>query len=180
MFYLDPQTNNRYRIGTPFDYNGTQYSSAGANHTTFTQLGFTQVIPNTRPDDRFYVVTGPDDTGAYLAVPRDLSELKTRFKDETRRTAWSMLKGTDWYIIRALEEPITYTVDPAVHDFRVGVRAAGDARCAEIDACADIGALKALIDASPQIPSEINPGTFVVNPDALTQFPEIPNTVRSY
>ena len=181
MFYVDSQ-QNRYTIGTPFDYNQIQYSAAGATHQTFMSLGFAQVIPNQRPDDRFYIVTGPDTQGAYHSTPRELSAVKQGFKDSTRRTAWSLLKGTDWYIIRALEEPITYTVDSAVHDFRVGVRAAGDARCAQIDACADIGALKALIDAPQQVPSDPNnpQGAYVTNTAALTPFPELPNTVRSY
>ena len=30
MFYLDPYTQKRYRIGTPFEYNGIAYGTASA------------------------------------------------------------------------------------------------------------------------------------------------------
>ena len=59
MFYKD-SSNNRYYIGKPFTYNGTSYTKHGATHANFIALGFTQVIVAARPDDRFYVVTGPD------------------------------------------------------------------------------------------------------------------------
>ena len=58
MFYKD-SSNNRYRIGTPFTYNGYYYGTALATHAKFIELGFTQVIVAARPDDRFYVVSGP-------------------------------------------------------------------------------------------------------------------------
>ena len=44
MFYLDPETLKRYRIGTPFVYDGITYTSTGASHNTFMSLGFQQVI----------------------------------------------------------------------------------------------------------------------------------------
>ena len=59
MFYLDPETLKRYRIGTPFVYDGITYTSTGASHNTFISLGFQQVIPAPMPDGRFYVVNRP-------------------------------------------------------------------------------------------------------------------------
>ena len=159
MFYLDSQTNTRYRIGTPFTYNGKQYTKAGATHETFMSLGFTQVIIQQRPDDRFYVVSGPDNTGAYTATERDLAELKTQYKLETKQTAFRMISGTDWYVIRLLElGTTTASVPGEISTYRAAVRTASDARCAEIDACNDVAALEALINAEE------------------TQFPEAPET----
>ena len=53
MFYLDTNTQKRYTIGRPFEYNGTQYTKTGASHATFISLGFTQVIPQARPDGEY-------------------------------------------------------------------------------------------------------------------------------
>ena len=79
MFYLDTQTNTRYYLRRAFSYGSLQYSQAAATHETFTTLGFTQVIIASRPDSRFYIVVGPDNTGAYSSTPLDLAELKALF-----------------------------------------------------------------------------------------------------
>ena len=100
MFYLDTQTNKRYTIGTPFTYGDKQYTKKGATHETFVALGFQQVIPQQRPDDRFYVVSGPAADGSYSSTPRDLAQLKTQYKQETKQQAFQLIQGTDWYVIR--------------------------------------------------------------------------------
>ena len=103
MFYLDPNTNKRYTIGTPFEYNGVYYTMQGATHAKFIELGFTQVLTQQRPDSKYYIVSGPDATGAYTSTPRSASELKTNFALEQKRLAHQMLRRTDWYVIRLLE-----------------------------------------------------------------------------
>ena len=75
MFYKD-SNGNRYTIGRPFTYNNNYYTKAGATHETFISLGFTQVIVAGRPDDQYYVVTGPNIDGQYTSTPRDLDMLK--------------------------------------------------------------------------------------------------------
>ena len=161
MFYLDTQTNKRYIIGTPFVYGGQQYTSKGASHETFLALGFQQVIPQQRPNENFYVVTGPANDGSYTATPRDLAILKTEYKKETKQQAFRLIQGTDWYVIRLLELGATAAAVPTtVSTFRSDAGSASDARCAQIDACTSVAELEALITA----------------PDALTQFPEKPET----
>ena len=96
MFYLDSNTNKRYRIGTPFTYGGVQYTRAGASHATFMSLGFTQVLIEQRPDSRFYVVTGPDHTGADNKTNRDLTDLKKVFVKTEKTTSFQLLPSTDW------------------------------------------------------------------------------------
>lgn len=148
MFYLDPQTNKRYRVGTPFTYNGTQYTKYGANHDKFIELGFTQVVVGQRPDGRFYIVSGPDSTGQYNSTPRDLAELKTNFIREVKTTAFNLLKATDWYIVRQQELGYSEAPVPAsVTAFRASIRSSVDAHCLAINAAADVPALKVLIDA---------------------------------
>ena len=160
MFYLDSQTNTRYRIGTPFTYNGKQYTKAGATHETFMALGFTQVIIQPRPDDRFYVVVGPDNTGAYNTTERDLAELKTQFIREVKLIAFQLLKGTDWYIVRQTELGYSEAPVPAdVTSFRAAVRDAVTSRCEAIDATTTVEELKTLVGDSfafPETPDEVN------------------------
>ena len=79
-FWLDPATNKRYNEGRAFTYNNVQYTRAGATAAKFSALGFNAVNVGVRPDDRFYVVSGPDNAGAYSSTARDLAELKTQFK----------------------------------------------------------------------------------------------------
>ena len=94
MFWIDPSTNQRYYLGKPFVYDGVQYTAAGANATKFNTLGFNQVVVGARPDDRFYIVTGPGNDGNYTTTARDLDELKGRFVRETKTTCYNILKQT--------------------------------------------------------------------------------------
>ena len=176
MFYLDTQTNTRYYLGRAFSYGGKNYLPSGATHDVFMALGFSQVVIQPRPSDKFYIVSGPDNTGAYSATPRDLDELKTQYKLQTKQSAFQRISGTDWYVIRLLELGASDAPVPAaISSYREAVRTASDARCAEIDACASVAALQTLLEAPAELYDE-DTDTFSVNPDALTQFPEQPET----
>ena len=180
MFYLDTQTNKRYTIGTPFTYGNIQYTKQGASHATFMSLGFTQVIIQQRPDDRFYVVSGPAADGSYSSTPRDLAQLKTQYKQEAKQQAFQLIQGTDWYIVRQTE--LGYSEAPvpaAVTTFRADVRAAAVSRCDQIDACASVADLEALIKAPSDL-YDVETETYSVNPAALTQYPETPDEVTTY
>ena len=77
-FWLDELTDVRYYEGRAFSYGEGEdrinYTKAGATPETFAGLGFVQVQIEARPDDRFYWVSGPDDTGAYTATPKRLED----------------------------------------------------------------------------------------------------------
>ena len=77
MFYLSSE-GDRYYLGRAFNYGDSQYSPAGATAETFAELGFTPVVIQQRPDDAYYIVSGPDATGAYSSTPRDLDQLKAQ------------------------------------------------------------------------------------------------------
>ena len=145
MFYLDPQTNTRYQLNRPFTYNSIQYTRAGATHETFQSLGFNQVVVGPRPDDRFYVVSGPDNAGQYTSTPRDLDQLKASYVLETKRNAYQILSRTDWMVIKGIEVQ-TYAVTPQVSTFRQAVRDLSDLRCSQINATNSVEQLKTLID----------------------------------
>ena len=167
MFYVSPE-GGRYYLGRAFDYNDLQYTKAGATHDTFIGLGFTQVIIQQRPDDRFYIVSGPDSTGAYSSTPRDLDQLKLQFILQQKTTARQLLSESDWYVLREAEGGAGVPAD--FRDYRVSVRVAADARCAEIFAAATVDALETLIKAPAelydQITDQMNP-----NGNAMTQWP---------
>ena len=183
MFYLDPNTNKRYRIGTPFEYNNSSYTYAAATHDTFMSLGFTQVIVQQRPDDTYYVVSGPSSTGAYSSTPRNLAELKLNFKLQQKRAAHQTLRKSDWYVIRSMELGVVAAAVPvALSDFRAAYRAASDARCAQIDACTTVEELETLMKAPAQVLSDPNnpESARVINPAALTQWPTPLATTYDY
>lgn len=158
MFYLD-SNNNKYYIGKPFSYNNINYSRFGATHEVFTGLGFTQVVVGSRPDDRFYSVTGPGLDGQYTTEERDLTELKNYFIREVKSNAYTLIKGTDWYIVRLAE--LGYSEAPvptAVTDFRSAVRALATSRCNAIEATTSVDELKTLLEAPvefPETPDEV-------------------------
>jgi hypothetical protein len=157
MFYLSPEGKRHY-LNRAFNYNDRQYTRFAATHEKFTELGFTQVIVGPRPDDRFYIVSGPDNTGAYTSTPRDLNELKVRFIEEDKQTARQLLSLTDWYIIRLLE---TQTPAPAaVGTDRAEIRAAQNVREDEINYANTVEELKQLIDSglTPFPSDEPQPG----------------------
>ena len=156
-------------MGQSFYYGNTQYTKAGATPEMFEILGFTLVPISKRPDDRFYIVSGPNDNGEYVSSPRDLEDLKLKFIMEQKRTARRLLADSDWYVLRKAEtdEPIPVTVGT----YRAEVRAASDVRCSEIDEVTSVEELEDLIKANEFLydadTDEVDP-----NPEALTAFPE--------
>ena len=171
MFYLDPQTLKRYTLGTPFTYNGVQYTAAGANHGTFISLGFTQVVVEKRPDSKYYIITGPDNDGKYNKTPRNLVELKEGFVKEQDSVAWSTLTPTDWYIARKSE--IGADVPPIILEYRAAVRTACGLRNAQINACATLDQLETLMKAPAEVYDD-EEEKYIVNPTALAPWPVRP------
>jgi hypothetical protein len=154
MFYLD-SNNQRYYVGTPFTYNTIQYTRAGATAEKFTELGFTAVQTEDRPDDRFYEVGLLQDNGTYEKQERDLDFLKGFFVSELKKQAHQLLSATDWYIIRAIEAGIsgtTSTVPVSASNYRSTVRSLVATREVAINAAADVEALKTLIDTPIAFP----------------------------
>ena len=180
MFYLDTQTNTRYYLGRRFSYGGRNYLPSNATHETFIALGFTQVVIEQRPDDRFYVVSGPAIDGTYSATARDLAQLKTQYIRDTKTTAFQLLKGTDWYIVRQTE--LGYGEAPVPVDvttFRAAVRSVSETRCNQIDATTTVEELKTLLTAPSELYDE--DGNLIgPNPAALTVYPETPDEVTTY
>ena len=176
MFYVDQSTQKRYYVGTPFDYDGRQYTKAGATHANFIELGFEQVIVGQRPDSRFYIVSGPNAAGEYSSTPRDLAELKTNFCRDQLQTANSILSDSDFVFIRLAEESEGFVVPAALPTQRDEVRAVCRGNCALIEATASVEELEALIKAPAEVPEDPQAEERVTmeNPDPhLTPYPTI-------
>ena len=176
-FWLDPATNKRYNEGRAFTYNNVQYTRAGATAAKFTALGFNAVNVGARPDDRFYIVSGPANDGTYSSTARDLATLKDNFKKQMKLEARNILKTTDWLVVRLAEN--SDAIPAAVATFRDNIRTVADDNCTKIDACADVAALKALIDAprevlvDPEDPAQgyqANVAGLTPNPDAVAGY----------
>lgn len=156
------------REGRSFiDDNGVKHpASWGSYEASYkASIGLVEVTVETKPDERFYWVTGPDITGSYTSVERaleDVSEvdengdplldeddvqmvtkgLKSQWIAQTKQTQGSLLAQTDWAYIRKQD---TGTVVPAdIQTYRDEVRLAGGIIEGQISACADLAAFKAL------------------------------------
>ena len=165
MFYK-VSDGNRYYIGRPFFYNNTHYTKAGATHETFMSLGFTQVVvAQRRPDDHYYVVTGPDLDGQYTSTPRDLDKLKKNQVTKEKQTARSLLNQTDWMVVRAMDVGVAVAAVPAdVSNFRSAIRGVCDARCNAIGSVATVEELAALVKAPAQL-WDVETEEYYTNPD---------------
>ena len=136
MLQLDGKTLQYDRA---FTHNGISYPANWLRLTTLEEkqaIGIVEVVDNRQSwDQRFY--WGVDN-------PKDLDQLKETWKQKQSDIAGSLLAPSDWRVIKARETggsvPINW------FNYRRDVRSACNTRQAEIDNCADVAALKELID----------------------------------
>ena len=169
------------------DGNGKRYSLGVAQVTlnnriyvrptaqTYLDAGLTEVTIAPRPNDNYYIVTGPDNTGAYSSTPRDLAELKSRFVEQQKETALRLLSGTDWYVIRNIED--STEIPSAVSTFRSAIRTICSANEGLINGVANVTALASLLENPSQVqetPGDEN-SAFIDNTEPhLDAYPESP------
>ena len=151
MFYTDSQ-GNRYYIGKAFFYDNTHYGINNATHSTFTELGFTQVLVDPRPDSAYYMVSGPDNEGKYTSTPRDMDVLKQLQIKQEKETAKLLLQPTDWMVIRAMDVGVAVAAVPAdVSNHRSSIRGVCDTRCNAIGSTVTVDQLESLVKAPAQL-----------------------------
>lgn len=78
---------------------------------------------------------------SYACIARDLDALKAAMKAQVKQLAASLLAKTDWMVIRASEGGTAVSDD--VTAYRAAVREASNTKEAEIEALADLDAVKA-------------------------------------
>lgn len=138
MLQLDGKT---LKYDRAFTHNGISYPANWLRLTTLAEkqaIGIVEIANTPREtwDQRFY--WGVDN-------PKDLDELKTLWKQEQNNTASLLLAPSDWRVVKAFEVT-DYTVETEWTTYRAAVRTACNTRQTEIDNCADVAALKELID----------------------------------
>ena len=155
-FFLDQSTAKRYNVGRPFTYGDINYTAQGATAETFKGLGFKEVQIQPRPDDRYYIISGPNDDGSYNADPRDLGQLKDSFLQESRTQEGQILSGSDWMFARQAETG--EAVPQAWLTYRGEVRSTGDANRIRISATKTVDELQKLMSGElepwPQDPTQ--------------------------
>jgi hypothetical protein len=137
----------RYLPGVPFTYGDINYTSAGATAETFLALGFKEVVPQPRPDDRFYVVNSyPKEDGSWEVQPRDLHQLIEQHIAQVKQAAASVLQPTDWKIIREVEGGSPAGAE--LKAWRKSIRDESDVKVAAIEGATTVEALIAVVTAA--------------------------------
>jgi len=105
-------------------------------------------------DSRYYwqgqatTEIGDEVVVTYASTPRDVADLKKNMKALVKALAASKLAETDWMVVRAAEGGTA--VPEAVTAYRAAVREASNTKEAEIEALADLDAVKAY-EAKPYV-----------------------------
>jgi hypothetical protein len=137
MLQLDGKTLQYDRA---FQHNGISYPANWLRLTTLEEKQAIGIVEVADPvvgvwDQRFY--WGVDN-------PKDLDDLKALWKETQSEIAGSLLAPSDWRVIKARETGSSVPID--WFNYRRDVRTACNTRQTEIDNCADVEALKSLID----------------------------------
>lgn len=135
MFLLDGRPLSP---DVPFKHDGISYPANWLRLASLEEreaIGITEQ-PDAEPfDERF--CWGPD-------LPKDHTQLVEQWVGQVKSFAGSILSSTDWYIIRSAE-PGAAPAPAAVLEHRAAVRAASNAKEAEIEGTADTAALAAYV-----------------------------------
>ena len=149
MFTLNGQTI-KYDVAWTHPETGTQYPANWMRLTSLDEKQAVGLVEVASPvaqsyDKRFYrSASNPkqledvtDDDG------NTTTGLKTLWKQKQSETAASLLAPSDWRVIKAQETGGTVATEWTT--YRAAVRTACNTRQTEIDACADVPALKELL-----------------------------------
>ena len=141
---------------------GRQFPANWFNYTKEERdaLGITETAEPESFDSEFYSAPG---------VARDLATLKANYVSVDKDLCQRKLMLSDWYIVRKTEKDIAIPAEVTTQ--RDAVRAAQVARESEINACADVDALKAKLYAPDRIYNS-KTEEWEVNPARMTQYPE--------
>jgi hypothetical protein len=111
-------------------------------------------------DQRFY--WGYDDDGQL--IPKDHAQLVEQWTATTRTTAGTLLQPTDWIIIREADNG--KAADPALKQWREGIRQASSVKIAAIAATVDTPELAAYITGTEYPVWPADPYATVLDADA--------------
>ena len=136
-FKLD---NKTLPIDVAFTSNGINYPANWLRLTTLDEkkaIGITEIADPAYYDQRFYWS---------VSKAKDLAGLKTSWTEQQKQQAKSFLSKYDWYITRKAEKGTA--IPSAISTYRDNIRSVCSTRENEINNCADVAALKKLIDGT--------------------------------
>ena len=200
MFTVSGQTIKCDRAWTHPD-TGVQYPANWLRLTSAAEkqaVGLVEVTtsPDAVYDQRFY--WGVDNPKQLDDVTDDdgntTTGLKTLWKSKQNEIAASLLAPSDWRVVKELEVNSSFSAAKSAYPtawqtYRAGVRTACNTRQTEIDACADVPALKELLfgaatveqqqtdaDGNGVVDDDGNPVMeTVANPNIATAWPDEPS-----
>tara|TARA_R100000781_G_scaffold9417_1_gene8202 strand:- start:174 stop:665 length:492 start_codon:yes stop_codon:yes gene_type:complete len=144
-FKLDDKT---LPVDVAFTSNGINYPANWLRLTTLDEkkaIGITEVADPTPYDQRFYTdASTPKLLDDKTVDGYKYKGIRAYWLQLQKDTANNYLKKYDWYITRKAEKGTAIPTD--ITTYRDGIRTACTTRETEITNCADIPALKALID----------------------------------
>tara|TARA_R100000458_G_C8110914_1_gene133721 strand:- start:145 stop:627 length:483 start_codon:yes stop_codon:yes gene_type:complete len=144
-----------------FTSNGVNYPANWLRLTTIDEkkaIGITEVSDESPYDQRFYWS---------VDKAKDLAGLKTRWIEEQKQTAKTLLNTYDWYVTRKAEKATAIPTN--IQNYRDSIRTTCKTREDEINACSDVAALKKLIDGTYDSEGKKTAG--------ITDWPVDPNTI---
>ena len=150
-FWLDQVTDQRWITG-PLTYDGNYYPAP--TPAILTSLGFLEVEIDPRPDDRFYIVSGPNNDGSWNSTPRDLTQLKESYTQQYEIEERGTLSPSDYRILNAFEFSTPIPAD--WHDYRDNVRLKFAEKIVAVNNAADIPGLQAVVDVPVYLPDAPN------------------------
>ena len=145
-FKLDGKT---LPVDVAFASNGINYPSNWLRLTTLSEkqaIGISEVADEPTYDQRFYWSVGN---------AKDLAGLKTSWISTQKQIAGSLLSPYDWYVVRKYEKESDIPV--GITSYRNSVRSVCSTREQEINAAANVEALKTIVEGTltewPEQPS---------------------------
>ena len=138
-------------LDVAFSNGNTNYPANWLRNASLSEknaIGITEVADPAWYDQRFYLGVNR---------PKPIADLKTKWIDQQKATAGTLLSKTDWMIIR--KEEADTAVPSATQTYRTAVRTQCKAREDQITACATTDELAALIGDGQRAGSETNGAT---------------------
>ena len=200
MFTVSGQTIKYDRAWTHPD-TGVQYPANWLRLTSLAEKQAVGLVEVTTPaaavyDQRFY--WGVDNPKQLDDVTDDdgntTTGLKTQWKNTQNEIAASLLAPSDWRVVKELEVNSSFSAAKSAYPtkwqtYRAAIRTACNTRQTEIDACADVAALKELlfgaatitqqqtdVDGNGVVDDDGNPVMeTVANPNIATAWPDEPS-----
>ena len=187
MFTVSGQTIKYDRAWTHPD-TGVQYPANWLRLTTLAEkqaVGLVKVTTSAAEiyDQRFYWgVDNPKQLNDEAILDEDGNDtgevqtgLKTQWKNTQNEIAASLLAPSDWRVVKELEVNSSFSAAKTAYPtkwqtYRAAIRTACNTRQTEIDACADVAALKELLFGAATIEQQQTDvdGNGVVEPETIT------------